>query len=148
MEESTLGKLFKHKAILTKSGPMSFEEAFKDAKCIGIYFSAHWCPPCRGFTPVLAAAYKEANTTEKVCEVLFVSSDQSEEEYKSYFESMPWTALPFDDHELKKELSSKYGVKGIPMLVVVKPDGTLINANARGEITSKGPHAFEEFANA
>ncbi len=21
-------------------------------KVIGIYFSAHWCPPCRGFTPV------------------------------------------------------------------------------------------------
>ena len=23
-----------------------------------IYFSAHWCPPCRGFTPVLKAFYE------------------------------------------------------------------------------------------
>merc|ERR1712130_667492 len=28
-----------------------------DDKYVGIYFSAHWCPPCRGFTPVLAESY-------------------------------------------------------------------------------------------
>ena len=27
-------------------------------KIIGIYFSAHWCPPCRRFTPVLARIYQ------------------------------------------------------------------------------------------
>merc|ERR1712110_541325 len=27
-------------------------------KTLGIYFSAHWCPPCRGFTPTLAKHYK------------------------------------------------------------------------------------------
>merc|ERR1719253_707593 len=26
-------------------------------KTIGLYFSAHWFPPCRGFTPQLAKAY-------------------------------------------------------------------------------------------
>jgi nucleoredoxin len=26
---------------------------------VGLYFSAHWCPPCRGFTPNLVAKYNE-----------------------------------------------------------------------------------------
>mmetsp|Transcript_119915 Transcript_119915/g.274753 ORF Transcript_119915/g.274753 Transcript_119915/m.274753 type:complete len:81 (-) Transcript_119915:67-309(-) len=28
-----------------------------DGKTIGLYFSAHWCPPCRGFTPKLTESY-------------------------------------------------------------------------------------------
>ena len=28
-----------------------------EGKVIGIYFSAHWCPPCRGFTPKLVEWY-------------------------------------------------------------------------------------------
>ena len=34
------------------------DEALKDKKFVGFYFSAHWCPPCRGFTPVLKDFYE------------------------------------------------------------------------------------------
>ena len=37
----------------------------KDVKLVGVYFSAHWCPPCRGFTPVLANHYKTWNKANK-----------------------------------------------------------------------------------
>ena len=43
-------------------------------KTIGIYFSAHWCPPCRGFTPKLVE-FRDAN--KKDFEVVFVSSDRN-----------------------------------------------------------------------
>lgn len=38
------------------------EDAFKDVEAIGIYFSAHWCPPCRSFTPELVNTYEKLNS--------------------------------------------------------------------------------------
>ena len=77
----------------------------KEAKLIGVYFSAHWCPPCRNFTPKLVEFYNKANEKEKVFEVIFVTSDRDETSFKEYFEKMPWLALDFNDPrraEIKK----------------------------------------------
>ena len=35
------------------------DDALAGKNIICIYFSAHWCPPCRGFTPVLKRFYDE-----------------------------------------------------------------------------------------
>ena len=48
------------------------------AAVVGIYFSAHWCPPCRGFTPELAKIYAQCKAEGKSFEVVFVSSDRDE----------------------------------------------------------------------
>jgi len=68
----------------------------------GLYFSAHWCPPCRGFTPELAKFYEQMK--KKVgdkLEIVFISSDRGEDEWKSYFAEMPWLALPFSARDKK-----------------------------------------------
>ncbi|KAL3242465.1 hypothetical protein MRX96_021081 [Rhipicephalus microplus] len=50
------------------------EEALCDVKVVALYFSAHWCPPCRHFTPILADAYAEAKQALPCgAEVVFVS---------------------------------------------------------------------------
>ena len=104
----------------------------------------HNCPPCRDFTPVFADLYNELNADEKVIEVLFVSGDKTQEEYDSYYAEMPWLAFPKGDARLKA-IISKYEVKGVPRLIIVKPDGTIVDASAVKKITEEGPAAFEEY---
>lgn len=83
-------------------------------KIIALYFSAHWCPPCRGFTPHLASIYKDFKAKHPRAadwEVVFVSSDRDEKSFQEYFDEMPWLALPFEDREAKAALSQKYKVR-------------------------------------
>jgi len=75
-----------------------------EGKTVGIYFSAHWCPPCRGFTPKLAEFYKKRHN-EKNFEIVFVSSDKNEDEFQTYRKEMPWLALPFADRDRKVRLA-------------------------------------------
>lgn len=119
--------------LLGKSGRVKTSEALSGKSNIMLYFSAHWCPPCRGFTPVLAAKYKES-AQEKQIEVIFVSSDQDEAGFQDYFADMPWLALPFENRAAKQALSEKFGVRGIPMLVVLDGEGNLITAEGRGKM--------------
>ena len=74
-----------------------------------LYFSAHWCPPCRLLTPLLGQFYEglraEGIMGDK-CEVVFVSSDRSEEQFKEYYATMPWGHLRFSEREEKNRLST------------------------------------------
>jgi len=103
-------------------------------KTIGIYFSAHWCPPCRGFTPELVKTYNKLKEAGKPFEIIFASSDRDEASFKEYFETMPWLALPFADREKKEQLSKLFGVNGIPSFHIIEHDGTVINNNGRSAV--------------
>merc|ERR1719326_438491 len=117
-----------------KNGSVSTDEALKDKKAVGLYFSAHWCPPCRGFTPKLASSYTD-HLKAKGMEIVFVSSDRSEDDFKSYFGEQPWLALPYADRDLKAKLSKKYKVNGIPSLIVVDAQtGATITKDGRGAV--------------
>lgn len=114
------------------------------AKLIGIYFSAHWCPPCRGFTPQLVNFYNEVNKNEKEFEVIFASCDQDEKSFASYFSEMPWLTLPFKDSRCDAA-SDEYGCEGIPYLVVLTKEGIVVTKNGRGDVMQKGAAAFQKW---
>lgn len=123
--------------------------SIKNAKVIGIYFSAHWCPPCRGFTPNLAKFYNEVNKDGKVFEIVFVSCDKDEASFKGYLSEMPWIALPFGDSRADT-LNDAFNVSGIPHLVIMKNDGTKVSSNGRGDVTkdlNNPMNAFNKWAN-
>ena len=112
-----------------------------------LYFSAHWCPPCRRFTPLLADAYSahkdhlagggDAEDDVGEIEVIFVSLDSVKSEYDQYRGTMPWLSVPFANlHKLriKDTLSGKYSVRGIPALIVLDGEsGEVVTMNGRGQ---------------
>jgi len=104
-------------------------------KYFGIYFSAHWCPPCKMFTPMLAKFYKAMKATGRNLEIVFASSDQSEEQFNEYRSEMPWVSFPFNDARIRAA-SSKFKVSGIPTLVLLDGEGKLITDAARGKVMS------------
>ena len=82
-------------------------------KYLMLYFSAHWCPPCKAFTPVLSKAYTKLKAERDDFELVFVSSDRDERSFKEYFDEMSFCALPFEYRDEKSALSQKFGVRGI-----------------------------------
>jgi len=122
--------------LLSSSGTVATAEALKGKEAVALYFSAHWCPPCRGFTPKLAEAYKGLVASGKSFEIVFVSSDRSEDDFKGYFGEQPWLALPYSARSVKAKLSKKFKVSGIPSLIILDgATGETINTDGRSAIS-------------
>jgi len=119
--------------LVTKTGLQPTGQALAGASVVAIYFSAHWCPPCRAFTPRLAAALRDGHPQLKV---VFCSSDRDQGSFDSYYAEMPWLAMPFGSPQ-KDMLGMTYQVRGIPSLVVLDgASGRLISANGRDDVSS------------
>ncbi|KAH7570291.1 hypothetical protein ACOSP7_018341 [Xanthoceras sorbifolium] len=110
-------------------------------KNILLYFSAHWCPPCRAFLPKLIDAYHKIKAKDQAFEVVFISSDKDQASFDEFFSGMPWLALPFGDTR-KASLGRKFKVHGIPMLVAIGPSGRTVTKEARDMITVHGADAY------
>lgn len=105
-------------------------------RAVGLYFSAHWCPPCRAFTPELARWYNERGAAAGA-EIVFVSSDEDAQSCDAYAAEMPWPRLRFADRDVKEELSQLFGVEGIPCLVFVDAQtGALITKEGRARVAA------------
>jgi nucleoredoxin len=116
---------------------VSTKEATGAKEVVGLYFSAHWCPPCRGFTPVLSEKYTKLVESGKSFELVFVSSDRDEAAFNDYHKEMTFLALPYAERDLKAKLSKKFKVQGIPTLVFLDGQtGELITDDGRSEISS------------
>ena len=123
----------------TKDGVVSTAEALKGKQAVALYFSAHWCPPCRGFTPKLAEIYTGLVAAGKSFEIVFVSSDREETDFDSYFGEQPWLALPYAERKLKAALSKKFKVSGIPSLIILDGEtGEVITKDGR-EVVMEDP---------
>ena len=110
-------------------------------KTIGVYFSAHWCPPCRQFTPNLVK-FRNAVAGNNF-EIVFVSCDHDKKGMDGYMKEakMPWPAIPFGASQ-QEALATEFKVRGIPCLVILDKDGKLITKDGRDDVAGKGNKAL------
>lgn len=143
-EETPLEKLIGDELI--NAGKDKVAVAGLTHKRLGLYFSAHWCPPCRQFTPVLVDTYNKMKAENKDFEIIFVSRDHDKQSMLGYMDEaqMPWLAVPFNGSRRDK-LSETFGVSGIPKLVIIDGEGKIVSTDARGEVTSLGVKAYDKW---
>ena len=110
-----------------------FKKEGASPKYTAIYYSAHWCPPCRAFTPELVKWYNGFQPKHKDFQLVFVSSDKDEAAMLGYMTEMkmPWPAVKFGE---KKETSvGKFAADGIPYLVLVDENGKDLTSKPENE---------------
>jgi nucleoredoxin len=105
----------------------------KDKKLIALYYSAHWCGPCRKFTPQLVEYYNRVVRQHPEFEIIFVSDDRSRYNWQNYIqeEKMPWLAIDYDQLAALPSVQ-KLGGKSIPSLLVLSDDSRLLASSYNG----------------
>ncbi|XP_020573921.1 probable nucleoredoxin 2 [Phalaenopsis equestris] len=127
--------------LISPSGDkVSVEEL--EGKTIGLYFGANWYAKCEKFNLLLAEVYLKLKEQGAGFEVVFVSCDEDQSSFEQFHGTMPWVAIPFADLQSKKFLNQRYGIEGIPSLVILSPTGQLLQTEGVELIHHYGSRAF------
>ena len=114
-----------------------------EGKYVGLYFSASWCGPCRAFTPSLI---KFRNKYKTEFEVVLVGVDGSSRAQANYMKKykMPWLAMQNLTIEAKAARQIT-GIKQIPSLVILAPDGMILSKDGKREVAQSAETALESW---
>jgi thiol-disulfide isomerase/thioredoxin len=142
-----MASLLAGRKLVTKDGSAAPADAL-EGKVVLLYFSASWCPPCHRFTPILADFYDDVLSAGGNVEIVYVPGDRARDEMMKYFNDLhgDWLALDMAESSLIQQLNQRYEVSGIPALLAVQTDGSVIEARCREQVQSRGPAAFDAWA--
>ena len=145
-----VGDTFLKKKILEKETEINDkfeaagEEELENIKLFALYFSSYHWPFSRVFTKRLKEFYNKINLDEKFIEIVYVSVDKNEEDFKNNYALMPWISLKFGDSHIKT-LKDKYKVISIPYLIVLDPlnEWNVISIRGRKEVQDQPNEWFD-----
>jgi nucleoredoxin len=136
VRRNALYPLLKGDLVCWRNGTINrFEdEAIEKKKLIAFYFSAHWCAPCRKFTPQLVEYYNRVAAQHPEFEIILVSYDRSAFGFETYLRDaqMPWPAIDFQKVG-SKDAVVRYSGAGIPDLVLVDETGKVLSDSYVGK---------------
>jgi nucleoredoxin len=132
---NTIGEVLKGDLVHIANGVVvrADDESLASKKLIAVYFSAHWCGPCRKFTPQLVDYYNRVAQQHPEFELIFFSFDRSNYAMQNYMleAKMPWPAIDYQKLEGKQAIR-KYAGNGIPCLVLIDSTGKVISDSFAG----------------
>lgn len=132
-------------AVLHDADGKEIDAASLKGKHVGLYFSAHWCPPCRAFTPSLVK-FRDENA-EKDFEIVFVSLDKSQGDKKKYIKQMEmkWPSIPGAGSKTADSLAQQFEISGIPALIILAPDGSVVTSQGREDVMMSSETALSKW---
>ncbi|ETN79866.1 hypothetical protein NECAME_09566 [Necator americanus] len=99
----------------------------------GLLFGAQWCPPCRQWVKQLVPVYEQMKKSGISLEIIFCSSDRSQEAFDHFIEQMPWPAFSYDPARTLA-LTRVYNISGIPSLILLDESGRVITNHGRSSL--------------
>jgi non-specific serine/threonine protein kinase/serine/threonine-protein kinase len=101
-------------------------------KVVLIDFWATWCGPCTAETPNLISVYNEFKG--KGFEIIGISLDTDHEKLNDYLEKnkIQWPNY-YDGKSWKSEISSRFGIHGIPEIILIDREGIVREIGLRGD---------------
>ncbi|MFO7975736.1 MAG: carboxypeptidase regulatory-like domain-containing protein [Candidatus Hydrogenedentota bacterium] len=94
---------------------------------------ATWCGPCRGESSYLKRIYEEFGGDPQFA-MLGISLDSDKDAFAAYIEKekLSWPQI-FAAELPGFDITSMWGIEGIPAIVLIGPDGRLVAQHLRGE---------------
>jgi thiol-disulfide isomerase/thioredoxin len=131
LDETSAGKMFIDFTIENgnKDGsPASLSDYAGKGKYVLVDFWASWCTPCRMETPVIAEVYNKYKGDK--FEVVSVAVwDERENTLAAIKEDGSTWPQILDAQTIPTEI---YGIQGIPHIMLIGPDGTILARDLRG----------------
>jgi thiol-disulfide isomerase/thioredoxin len=142
-----VAKSLRHRLQILKEGKLvDFDPGTRpEPELYLVYFGAHWCRPCREFSPHLVQEYQRLRElAADRFELVFVSSDHNRDDQALYAREvgMPWPILKFSEVG-SADAIERWDGPAIPDLVVVTRNGDLVYDSFSGS-TYLGPQAVIE----
>jgi thiol-disulfide isomerase/thioredoxin len=72
-------------------------DALQNKDHVFLFFGGKWCPFSIRFVPTLVNFYAKAKLRREKVEVVFVSSDHTQDKFADFYSVMPWLTIPYND---------------------------------------------------